>query len=114
MLGVGKTVCAFLFVVLMGCASKPKVETPSLTPQEASALLQYDNKAHNWIMYVKKQNPVCDYKLDLPDQSNQPAEISLDHIVTCGSRPSPKEFDASVVFVYDKAQGRWVVQRFAS
>lgn len=100
-------------MMLAGC-TKPKAEVPSLTPEQASALLQFDNKAHSWLEYVKKNNTGCDYKLELPDQASQPTEIDLDHIVWCSGRPSPKEFDASVIFVYDKAQQHWVVQRFAS
>jgi hypothetical protein len=99
---------------MLGACSTPKPDVPSLTPQAASAMLQFDNKAHNWIQYVKGKNPGCDYSLDLPDQANHPTEIDLDHIISCGGRPAPKEFDASVVFVYDKAAQRWIVSRFSS
>ncbi len=102
-------------VLLAACSSAPKkVDVPSLTPQEASALLQFDNKAHSWLEYVKRTNPGCEYHIDLPDQSNNPAEIDLDHIVWCANRPSPKEFDASAVFIYDKATQKWILQRFSS
>jgi hypothetical protein len=102
--------CVFL---LAGC-SAPKPTTPSLTPENASALLHYNSKAETWITYVKKNNPACDYRLDLPDQTSHPAEIDLDHIVWCGNRPSPREFDASVSFAYDKDAQRWVITRFRS
>ncbi|MBV9671169.1 MAG: hypothetical protein JOZ43_09455 [Acidobacteriales bacterium] len=92
----------------------PKPTTPSLNPEQAAALLQFDNKAQNWIKYVKKNNAACEYRLDLPDQSSHPTTIDIDHIVLCGNRPSPKEFDASVSFVYDTAQGKWVISRFSS
>jgi hypothetical protein len=102
-------------VWMVACASAPKKpEVPALTPQSAASMLQFDNKAHNWIEYVKKHDPTCEYKLDLPDQSNQPTEIDLDHVISCGGRPSPKEYDASVVFTFDKAQQRWTVTRFSS
>src|SRR4051812_35338389 len=113
MLHVKKITIAVAAALLMSCG-KPKPQVPSLTPQQAAALLQFDNKAHNWMDFVKRNNTGCEYKLDLPDQANQPEEIDLDHIVSCGSRPAPKEFDASVVFVYDKAQQRWMVKRFSS
>ena len=102
-----------VFLALISCGS-PKPTTPALTPQTAAELLQYNNKAKDWLTYVKKQNPACEYKLDLPDQSAQPTSIDLDHIVSCAGRPSPKEFDASVSFVYDKDAGHWVITRFAS
>jgi hypothetical protein len=113
MLQVKKITVAAAAVLLVACG-KPKPQVPSLTPQQAAALLQFDNKAHNWMDFVKRNNTGCEYKLDLPDQSNQPEEIDVDHIVSCGGRPAPKEFDASVVFVYDKAEQHWIVKRFSS
>jgi hypothetical protein len=104
-------VCALAGMI--GC-TKPKAEIPSLTPEQAAEMLQVNNKAHDWMLFVKKNNTGCEYKLDLPPQNNQPTEISLDHIVWCGGRPSPREFDASVVFVYDQAQQHWIVGRFSS
>ncbi|MDQ2713136.1 MAG: hypothetical protein M3Y72_03285 [Acidobacteriota bacterium] len=101
-------------LLLASCGGPPKPTVPSLNPQEAAELLHYNNKAQDWLKYVRKQNAACDYRLDLPDQSTHPAEIDLDHIVLCGNRPSPKEFDASVVFNYDATQGKWVISRFAS
>ncbi|MBV9268520.1 MAG: hypothetical protein JO061_20295 [Acidobacteriaceae bacterium] len=112
---VVKTICMFGTVaLLLSCGSPPKSDIPALNPEEAASLLQFDNKAADWLKYVKKQNPACDYKLDLPDQSAHPTEIDLDHIVWCSSRPGPREYDASVVFVYDKATQRWTVSRFSS
>lgn len=78
------------------------------------SLLRFNSKAQTWITYVRKNNPTCDYKLDLPDQMAQPTSIDLDHIVSCGGRPSPKEFDASVSFEYDKNSQKWSIKRFAS
>jgi hypothetical protein len=99
--------------LLIGC-SQPKPEIPSLTPEQASAMLRVDNKARAWMEFVKKNTTGCEYKLELPSQHNQPTEIDLDHIVSCNGRPSPKEFDASVVFEYDAAQQHWIVKRFSS
>jgi hypothetical protein len=99
---------------LLGACSAPKPRVPSLTPSEANELLNYNPKAKTWMIHVKKQNPGCDYRLDLPDQTSQPTTIDLDHIVYCNSRPSPIEFDAAVSFAYDPQAQRWVITRFQS
>lgn len=110
---MNKLVCAGVMVLLTACSpSKPTV--PSLNPGQAAALLQYHHRAQGFLTYVKKNNPNCQYRLDLPDQSSNPTTIDLDHIVVCGGRPAPKEFDASVSFEYDKAAGTWKITRFAS
>ena len=117
--GVLKTLNS-LYLVLLGsailssCGGPPKPAVPALTPENAAAMLRNYPKAQTWITYVKRQNPACDYQLDLPDQSAQPSTIDLDHIVVCGGSPSPKEFDASVSFDYDKNAQHWVISRFAS
>jgi hypothetical protein len=96
-----------------GCGA-PKPRVPSLTPGEANELLNYNPKAKTWMIHVKKQNPNCEYRLDLPDQTSQPTTIDLDHIVYCNNRPSPLEFDAAVSFAYDPQAQRWVITRFQS
>jgi hypothetical protein len=103
-----------VFLFLVGCGAPPKSNIPSLNPEQAASLLHYDNKASNWLRYVKKHNPACDYRLELPDQSAHPTEIDLHHIMWCNNQPSPREYDASVIFVYDKNAQRWTVGRFAS
>jgi hypothetical protein len=108
---MGKLACA-LCLLLVAC-SAPKPTTPSLTPEAAAELLHYNSKAENWLTYIRKQDPSCTYRLDLPDQTAHPAELDLDHIVTCGNRPSPKEFDASVIFQYDPSTQKWTVTRFS-
>ena len=100
-------------LVLTACAP-PKPTTPALTPEVANQLLQYNNKAKDWLIYVKKQNPGCEYELDLPDQNTAPTQIDLDHIVVCANRPSPKEFDAAVSFAFDPNTQKWTVTRFSS
>lgn len=102
------------FLAITGCSGPPKAAIPPLTPENAAAILRTYPKAQTWIGYVKRHNPACDYRLDLPDQSAQPTTIDLDHIVVCGGAPSPKEFDAGVSFEYDKNAQRWVISRFAS
>jgi hypothetical protein len=101
-------------IVCASCSAPPKPVVPALTPENAAGLLQNSAKAQNWITYVKRQNPSCGYQLDIPDQSTQPTTIDLDHIVRCGGAPSPKEFDASASFSFDKDAQKWIVSRFAS
>lgn len=109
------SICFATLVLLQSCGGPPKAAVvPSLNPQQAAELLHYNNKAQNWMKFVKKQNAACDYRLDLPDQSAHPTTIDLDHIVMCGARPSPREFDASVSYSYDQAQGKWLITRFSS
>jgi hypothetical protein len=108
----GTTVC---WIFLLGaCSSPPKPTTPALTPGTATALLQVNTKAKNWLEHVKKEDASCNYKIELPDQSNHPSVIDLDHIVACGGRPSPRALDASVSFAYDTDAGHWVIRRFLS
>ena len=115
-----KRIVEFLFcmapvlALTTGCSTPAKPSVPALTPENAAAILRNYQKAQDWITYVKRHNPGCEYRLDLPDQSNQPTTLDLDHVVVCGGAPSPKEFDASVSFEYDKSGQRWVVSRFAS
>src|SRR5581483_4941178 len=100
---------ALASLALVGCSTPPKATVPALTPENAATLLRNNAKAETWITYVKKQNPACGYQLMLPDQTNQPTSIDLSHIVMCGASPSPKEFDASVSFAYDKGAQKWVI-----
>ena len=64
--------------------------------------------------HVKKQNPSCEYQLNLPAQNNHPTQIDLTHIVWWQGAPSPTEVDASVSFEYDKNAQRWVIKLFTS
>ena len=100
-------------LILGAACSPPKPRVASLTPEEANALLHYNPKAETWMIHVKKQDPSCEYRLDLPDQTSQPTTIDLDHIVLCNNRPSPKEFDAAVSFAYDAQAQKWVITRFS-
>jgi hypothetical protein len=103
-------------VLLLGACggAPPKPITPALTPEIAAQLLHYNGKAAVWLAHVKKQNPSCDYKLDLPNQMTSPTQIDVPHIVWCGGSPSPLELNASVSFEYDKAAGHWTIARFSS
>jgi hypothetical protein len=101
-------------VGLLWACGAPKPRVPSLTPGEANELLNYNPKAKTWMIHVRKQNPNCEYRLDLPDQTSQPTTIDLEHIVYCNNRPSSLEFDATVSFAYDPQAQRWVITRFQS
>ena len=106
-----------MVVILTGCSSTPpKPTTPALTLQNATQLLHRNPRADNWLKYVQRnyRQAACEYKIELPDQTNHPTQIDLDHIVWCGNKPSPKEFDASVSYEYDKAGQYWVIKRVAS
>lgn len=110
---LGKSSAVLVFLFLAACGA-PKARVPSLTPEEATALLHYNPKAETWMIHVKKQDPSCEYRLDLPDQTSQPTAIDLDHIVYCGNRPSPVEFNAAVSFAYDAQTQKWTITRFQS
>ncbi len=109
-----KLSCFAGLLLLISCSAPPKPTTPALTPETAGELLHYNSKAETWLVHVKKQDPSCEYKLDLPDQTTHPAEIDMQHIVYCGSRQSPMELDASVSFAFDKDKNQWVITRFSS
>lgn len=99
--------------LLLGCSEPPKPQIPALTPEIANQQLRANSKAAVWLTHVKKQNPACDYSLDIPEQTNQPTQLDFSHIVKCAGRPAPLEFDASVSFEYDKAAGHWTIMRFS-
>ena len=103
-------------MVLVGCGSAPpkKADVPSLNPELASQLLHFNHRADAWLTFVKKQNSSCIYQVDLPDQSAHPTEIAIQHLVTCGGRPAPKEFDATVTFTWDPGEGKWTISQFTS
>jgi len=114
MSGVTRYACFGLLLLFVSCGPPPKAAAPALTPQEAGALLHFNNKAQDWLKYVRKQNAACDYSLELPDQSSHPTSIDLDHILMCGGRPSPREYDASVSFAYDASAQKWTISKFRS
>jgi hypothetical protein len=101
-------------VVLLVSCSPPQEPIPALTPENAQALLNANDRATTWIKYAKKQDYSCEWHIALPDQSAHPTEIDVDHIVLCRVTRNPRELDASVQFVFDKDQKRWVISSFRS
>ncbi len=108
-------VCASA-MMLVACGSAParKADVPSLNPEVASQLLHFNHRADAWLTFVRKQNSTCIYQVDLPDQSSHPTQIDIQHLVTCGGRPAPKELDATVSFAWDPGEGKWTITRFSS
>jgi hypothetical protein len=100
--------------LLFSCSGPPKPKTPALTPELAAQLLNYDERAQNFIGHVKKQNSYCQFQVTLPDQVPPLTQIDVQHIVMCANRPAPLEFDANATFVYDTVAGRWTLKRFSS
>ncbi len=109
-----KIAVALTLCLLFSCSGPPKPTTPALTPELAAQLLNFDERAQNFITHVKKQNPACEFILTLPDQVPPLTQIDLGHIVQCSGRPAPLEFDATATFVYDPATGKWTLKRFSS
>jgi len=105
---------AFGLSLLFSCSGPPKPTTPALTPENAAQLLNFDERAQNFIVRVKNKNPYCEFRLTLPDQVPPLTQIDLQHIVVCANRPAPLEFDASATFIYDPASGKWKLTRFSS
>ncbi|HEY1950928.1 MAG TPA: hypothetical protein VGG97_28195 [Bryobacteraceae bacterium] len=103
-----------LVLLLAACGEPPKPATPALTPETAAQLLRYNSRAAVWLVHAKKQDPSCEYKLDLPNQRTGPVQIDVNHIMWCSGKPSSVELNASVSFEYDKAAGHWIIARFAS
>jgi hypothetical protein len=106
----GFTAVCFL---LAACSDPPKPQTFSLTPETAHQALRYDARAETWLAHAKKQNPTCTYELEIPDQSNHPSELDFSHIMKCSGQTAPRELDASVSFMFDKASQHWVITRFS-
>jgi hypothetical protein len=102
-----------LALTMAGC-SPPPPQHPKLTPMTANELLRFNTRAQNWIQFVKKQNPACEYRLELPDQNAHPDWVEVDHIVSCGGNNRMAAFDASVEFQYNKTTKRWEISRFGS
>jgi hypothetical protein len=105
---------AFGLSLLFSCSGPKKPTTPALTPENATQLLNFDERAETFINRVKTKNPNCEFHLILPDQVPPLTQIDLEHIVMCANRPAPLEFNASATFVYDPAVGKWKLKRFSS
>jgi hypothetical protein len=107
-------VATFALLLFSSCSGSPKPTTPALTPENAAQLLNFDERAQNFIARVKTKNPNCEFRLTLPDQVPPLTQIDLEHIVMCANRPAPLEFNASATFIYDPTLGKWKLRRFSS
>ena len=97
----------------MACGPPPEV-TPAFTPENAVALLQIDGKAKDWLTYAQKQDSTCQWRMEIPDQSNHPVEVEVAHIMNCRVTTSPRALDASATFTFNKAEKRWELTQFRS
>jgi hypothetical protein len=98
---------------LAGVGCTPKVPPhPALGPVTAERILHYDTKAQNRLKESKSQDPSCDYKIQLPDQSTHPDSVEVDHVVWCGGRNDLKQFDANAEFTWNKERGQWELSHF--
>ena len=103
------------FFFFAACTQQPaKPNVPALTPQAAGTLLQLNAQAKNWLTHAKQQNAACEYRIELPDQSNHPKVIDVGHAMVCGTLPAPLSLNASVTFVWDESAGHWIISRFSS
>ncbi len=109
-----KLACLGLLLMLAACSTPPKPTVPSLTPETAAALLRYNSRAETWLIHVKKHSASCEYKVEVPDQTNHPTELDVSHIVYCGGTPAPLEYNATVSFAWDAQAQHWVITRFSS
>ena len=62
------TACLALSALVACSSDPPKPKTPALTPENAAQLLNFDERAQNFINRVKTKNPYCEFRLTLPDQ----------------------------------------------
>ena len=102
-----------LAMTLVSCGPPPE-KTPALTPENAVALLQINNKAKDWLAYAQKQDSTCQWRLDIPDQASHPTEVEVSHIMNCRVTTSPRALDASVTYTFNKAEKRWELTQFRS
>jgi hypothetical protein len=100
-------------LVLTSCGTTPPSHPP-LSPQVAQQLLRYNQRAVNHLKFVQHENSVCQYILQLPDQSSNPSSIEIDHIVSCRGRTDLKAYDARVEYEWNKAEGKWELTYFGS
>ncbi len=104
---------ATLFLTACSDPTPKKPDIPGLTAQAASDALHYNGKAQDWINHARRQDPSCEFNLDIPDQSSHPTTLDFEHIVQCGGKKAPLELNASVSFEYDKNAQHWVITRFS-
>ncbi len=104
---------AAIATVSVACGPPPEV-TPALTPENAVALLQNDNKAKGWMTYALKQDSSCTWKMEIPDQASHPTEVEVAHVMNCRVTSSPRALDARATFTFNKREKRWELTQFSS
>jgi hypothetical protein len=115
MLRMTKTMALLAAVTIVSGACGPPPEvTPALTPENAFALLENDNKAKDWMTYARKQDSTCAWKMEIPDQSSHPIEVEVAHIMNCRVTTSPRALDARATFTFNKREKRWELSQFSS
>jgi hypothetical protein len=100
-------------LLTVACAPPPD-PTPALTPENAVALLNANNKAKDWMTFALKHDSSCQWRVAIPEQASHPTEVDVDHVMYCRVTPNPRELDANAVFTFDKAEKRWTLTDFRS
>jgi hypothetical protein len=100
--------------LFQAACSSPKPTHPALSPTVAQELLRYNTRAANHLKYIKSQDPTCVYQVNLPDQSNHPDFVVVDHISFCSGRNDLKQFDARVEYQWNKTENKWEISHFGS
>jgi hypothetical protein len=106
--------CLVAALAFGSACSSPRPSHPALSPTVAQQLLRYNTRAANHLKYIQSQDRSCVYQLTLPDQSNHPDSVEVDHIAFCSGRSDLKQFDARVEFQWNKAEHKWELVHFGS
>lgn len=101
-------------LVFESACSRPRPSHPALSPTIAQQLLRYNTRAANHLKYIQSQDRTCVYELQLPDQSNHPDSVEVDHIAFCSGRNDLKQFDARVEFQWNKTENKWEIAHFGN
>jgi hypothetical protein len=101
-----------LVLVFEAACSSPRPTHPGLSPTVAQELLRYNTRAANHLKYIKSQDRSCVYQVVLPDQSNNPSTIEVNHIAFCSGRNDLKQFDARVEYQWNKNANKWEISYF--
>ena len=106
--------CFVAALIFEPACSSPRPTHPALSPGAAQQLLRYDTRAANHLKSIQSQDRTCVYQVNLPDQSNHPDSVEVDHIAFCSGRSDLKQFDTRVEFQWNKAENKWEISHFGS